>query len=148
MTRLVQVSSLHRRGNVLVLTAFLMATSLMLLAFAVDIGYLQTARVELQRTADAAAIASAWELVNAGSGGSLSMSTAIANARTTAATYAAANPICRTAPGVDGNTGNSLDGDVVVGYLSDPTDPGVPLDTSDLSRTNAIQVRVRRTADQ
>lgn len=45
-----------RRGNIVVLTAFLMIGLLAMLAFALDMGYIVLARTELQRTADAAAL--------------------------------------------------------------------------------------------
>src|SRR5262245_35399537 len=55
----------HRRnGNILVMTALLMMTLMALLAFAIDLGYLYAVRTELQRSADSAAIAAAWELID------------------------------------------------------------------------------------
>ena len=49
----------RRRGTVLVLTVLLMVVFLGLVAFAVDLGYVLHARTELQRTADACALAAA-----------------------------------------------------------------------------------------
>jgi len=51
--------SRRRRGNILVLSVFLMILMMAMVAFAVDIGYLCLARAELQRTADSAADAAA-----------------------------------------------------------------------------------------
>ena len=48
-----------RRGNVLVLTLLLMVVMIGMLAFAIDLGCLVHARTELQRTADACALAAA-----------------------------------------------------------------------------------------
>ena len=51
-----------RRGNVLVLSSFLMIVMLAMCAFAVDVGYICLMRGELQRAVDAAALAGAAEL--------------------------------------------------------------------------------------
>ncbi len=51
-----------RRGNVLVLTLVLMVVMIGMLAYAVDLGCLVHARTDLQRTADAAALAAAAKL--------------------------------------------------------------------------------------
>ncbi len=52
----------HRRGATLVLSVFLMFGLFSFVAFSVDIGYLAQSRAEIQRTADAAAMAGCWEL--------------------------------------------------------------------------------------
>jgi Flp pilus assembly protein TadG len=62
MTQQLDVLKTDRRGGVLVLTAFLMIALMSMIAFAVDLGYLEVTKVELQRAADSAAIAGAWEL--------------------------------------------------------------------------------------
>jgi Flp pilus assembly protein TadG len=49
----------RRRGTVLVLTVLLMVTFIGMLAFAVDVGYIVHVRTDLQRTADACAVAAA-----------------------------------------------------------------------------------------
>ena len=56
--------SSRRRGSVLVLTALLMIVLFGMLAFAVDTGWILHARTELQRTADACALAAAARLPN------------------------------------------------------------------------------------
>jgi Flp pilus assembly protein TadG len=58
-----QSAKAHRRGNVIVLTAFLMVAMMGMLALAVDIGYVYTMQAQLQRSVDAAALAGAAELV-------------------------------------------------------------------------------------
>src|SRR5437773_9717337 len=57
-------TSARRRGNIVAMTAVLMIVLIGFVALAVDVGYLYTVRNELQRTADAAAIAAAWELAD------------------------------------------------------------------------------------
>ena len=47
----------RRRGAIAVLSAFLMVGMLAMVALAIDVGYLQVARTQLQQSADAAALA-------------------------------------------------------------------------------------------
>jgi Flp pilus assembly protein TadG len=54
--------STRRAGNVVVLTAVLMVALFAMVAFAIDVGYIVHARTELQRTADACALAAAAQL--------------------------------------------------------------------------------------
>jgi Flp pilus assembly protein TadG len=133
----------YRRGTVVVLTAFFMVVMVAFIAMAVDLGYLQNVRTELQRSADSAAMAGAWELVADGAPG---LTDDTAAARTAAAAFAAYNPVCRSAPTVDLNAANSQSGEIVVGYIADISDPNATLDTSDPTKFNAVQVRVRRTS--
>jgi Flp pilus assembly protein TadG len=123
---------------------------LMLVALAIDLGYLLVARTELQNTADAAALAAAADLIPDAGGitGTSDMSGEIALARDRAVEFAAANRVRNVAPVVDLNTSNSSTGDVVIGYLADPSDPTQTMDLTKLNQANAAQVRVRRTASQ
>jgi Flp pilus assembly protein TadG len=140
---------LRRRGNVLVLTAFLMIVMVAFIAFALDLGYLQNARGELQKSADAAAMAAAWELIDDGSWlGEINMTDNIVAARNRAIQFAGLNEVCASAPALDPNYANSQSGDVVVGYLADTSNYEAPLDTTDPTKYNAVQVRVRRTSTQ
>jgi hypothetical protein len=136
-----------RRGNVLVLTAFMLICLMALMAFAVDLGYVYVSSAELQRTADSAAIAAAWELIDKDFGASPNLIDDIPHARTVATSFVGYNPVCSKSPNVDQNDGNSADGDLVFGYLADVTDPTQPIDLVSLGQSNAVQVRVRRTSD-
>src|SRR3972149_1458778 len=95
MTRLGQPPRrIVRKGNILILSAVLMVLLMALLAFAVDLGYMCMARTELQRSADASAIAAAWDLLAeqdrlSGAG----LSNAVAQARLSAQEYAAGNQV-------------------------------------------------------
>lgn len=132
----------RREGNVLVLTAFMMICMFALLAFAVDLGYINVARTELQRSADAAAMAAAWELIDEDvlSGYSCPYYTEL-GARSRATQYAGLNTVATHAPSLDYH-------DVQVGYLANPFDPLSQLDLSSPYASNAVQVRIRRTAGQ
>jgi len=120
-----------------------------MLAFAIDVGFLLIAKTELQRSADAAAMAGAWELREAAPrSNNIDLTDEILTARLQAQLFAAANNVCNASPSVDLNKPNSSSGDVVVGHLADPTDPNCAMDFSDPGRFNAVQVRVRRTSSQ
>jgi hypothetical protein len=54
----------QRRGNILVLSSFLMVIMMAMVAFACDIGYMCVMRARLQRAVDAAALAGTQDLVN------------------------------------------------------------------------------------
>jgi Flp pilus assembly protein TadG len=142
-----RLSFRRRRGNILVLTAFLMIFMMALVAFAVDWGYLLAVRTELQRSADAAALAAALELIEEDTlTDSLAIQRIIANAREKAVDLAARNLVGSLPPVVDPNAANSLEGDVLVGYLSDFSSPAASISYSNLSEVNAVTVHVGRTA--
>jgi len=135
--------SRHRGGNVLVMTCFLMVAMIAFIAFAVDIGYLYTVRNELQRTADASAIAAAWELVEEDAmSDDFTVDHLYTNARGTAVQFAALNKVGNEAPGLASD-------DVFVGYMSDPRNPSSALVAAETGvLPNAVQVRVQRTSVQ
>jgi Flp pilus assembly protein TadG len=114
----------------------------------VDVGMLYRARAEAQASADAAAMAGAWELLDEDRlKGDPEMTAEIASARTTAAQMAARNMIINTSPSLSANSSNDADGDILVGYLSDPANnPSEPLSTTDPDQFNTVRVQVRRDA--
>src|SRR5262249_10264895 len=113
-----------RRGATVILAAFLLLFMVLLVAFAIAIGYLMVAKVQLHESADAAAPAAAAELIDDESvNGTQDMTDEIAAARARASQYAAANKVALVAPTVDYNPGNSTSGDVVIGYLANPSNP-------------------------
>ena len=132
----------QRRGNVLVLTVFMMTAIFALLACAVDLGYIEVVQTELQRTADSAAIAAAWELIDeqalCGYGDTWLTEQ---NARNTATEYAILNRVLRQSMGL-------AQEDIAVGYLANPSDPASPMCFDGMHPANAVWVRVRKTADQ
>src|SRR5262245_32381419 len=106
-----------RRGAVAVLAALLTIVMLGLVAFAVDLGYILSTKQELQRTADAAALAACWEYGQKLSQG-CTTSDAVASGRSVAAQYASANPVANVNPAINQNSGNSSTGDLVFGTIS------------------------------
>lgn len=143
----IRPSRADRRGAVAVITAIFCVILLGMVAFALDLGYIVAVRTELQRSADAAALAAAADLVPADlQVSNLNPTQWVANARNSAAAYAASNWVGMKSPAVDQNASNAPSGDVLVGYL----DPGAPaeFDFTTLDQYNAVKVRVRRTTDQ
>jgi Flp pilus assembly protein TadG len=69
----------ERRGNIVVLSAFLMILMMALAAFAVDIGYIAEARTQLQKSADASALAAAAKLPSLSTATLAAMGTATLN---------------------------------------------------------------------
>lgn len=135
-------ASSDRRGSTLILTLLLMMGAFALLAFAVDLGYIQVTSTELRRSADSAAIASAWSLLTNSPMGGGSSCTASNEALAAANQYAALNRVGSSQPTLGAS-------DIVVGYLQNPSDPSEPIKTdADPNRFNAVRIRVRRASDQ
>src|SRR6476659_1098740 len=109
-----------RRGNVIVLTAFLMVGMMAMIAFAVDLGYLYNARTEMQRAADASAIAACWELIDENVVKGTSNADVIKeNARTKSRLFLGYNKIAQSAAQLANE-------DVTSGYIANPNDPNSP----------------------
>lgn len=134
--------SKKRRGTIIVLAAFMMIVMMAVLAFAIDLGTLYVARGELQRCADASAIAAAWELIDeeALSGGSDPFAIE-SNARSRASQFARLNPVLLRSPALSRE-------DVQVGYLANPLSASSTMDLSGEHPANAVRVLVRRTREQ
>ncbi|OHB83393.1 MAG: hypothetical protein A2V98_12485 [Planctomycetes bacterium RBG_16_64_12] len=129
-----------RKGNILVLTAVMMIGLFSLLALAIDLGYLQVARTELQRSADAAALAATWELIDEDAlAGYSSPYYLAASARAVATQFAQLNPVTTQSPALDQQ-------EILVGYIANPMDPASPLILNSPYPANAVQVLVRKAA--
>ena len=143
---MIRLKSNHKRRGVSF--ALVMVSLVMMLGMAsmtVDIGMMYRARNEAQGSADAAAMAAAWRLMDQDRlRGPSYVATVTAAARQAAVDYAARNPIVNDAPSLDANSGNSTTGDVVVGRLEDPNDPNETMDFTDSSRFNAVHVFLHR----
>jgi Flp pilus assembly protein TadG len=132
-----------RRGTITVLAAILTIVLIGMVAFSVDVGYVLTAKEEMQRTADAAALATCWDF-----GKQLSEGQTVANAsqlaRTTASDYASNNQVTNDPMSVGANAANDAGGDVVFGFISDLGTGADDFQTGDASLYNAVRVRVRK----
>jgi Flp pilus assembly protein TadG len=132
-----------RKGAITILAAILSIVLIGMVAFSVDVGYILTAKEEMQRTADSAALAACWDYgKNLSSGNSSSVS--LAAARQAAANYASENQVTNDPMSLDANAANSPDGDIVFGYISDFKNSQSAFQTSTTGAYNAVRVRVRK----
>ena len=148
----------RRTGSVMVLAAVMMVVMFGVLAFAVDLGYVGVVHTQLQASADATALASAWELVgqraNATNVNPVTNISLSADTWPIARQYASLNRVANepSALGTD---------DVVIGRVDDPSslsappnsdepnsDEPSPWNFDNPSRFNAVKVRVQKTTDQ
>lgn len=136
----------HRRGAVTVLAAILCVVMLAMVAFSVDIGYLLATKEEMQRTADAAALAACWDYSKNLADGDDAASSELA-ARNTAEQYAFNNVVSKAGPAIDLNAANNAEGDLVFGYINDLYNPDASFNTSAAGLYNAVRVRVRKDAN-
>ena len=123
------------------LAAICMVIVAVMLAFTVDLGLLLSARTEMQRSADAAALAGAWAMVsdNAVRGNTYAIDRA---AREMAANFAAMNQVIHTKPYLD------IEGDIELGYLANPSNHNERLSFPDPSKYNTLQVIVQYSAEK
>jgi Flp pilus assembly protein TadG len=132
-----------RKGAITVLAALLSIVLIGMVAFSVDIGYVLSAKEELQRSADASALAACWEYGQKLSSG-YSATDSAAFARTTASQYAALNQVTGSPMSLDTNTGNDPQGDVVFGYIADFNDSHSEFQTDSPNGFNSIRVRLHK----
>jgi Flp pilus assembly protein TadG len=116
-----------------------------MVAFSVDIGYVLSAKEELQRSADAAALAACWDYGEKLGQGNTSANAALM-ARSTAVQYALLNSVTNSPMTVDPNTSNDPSGDVVFGYIADFSDSASALQTDNPALYNATRVTMHKTS--
>ncbi|MGD9632321.1 MAG: TadG family pilus assembly protein [Pirellulales bacterium] len=138
-----QNSQASHRGAISVLAALFIIGLLAMVAFCVDIGYVLTAKEELQRTADATALATCWDYAKQLSEGN-NPAVATMYARTTASSYAAHNNVTNMPLGLAQNASNDPAGDLVFGYIADLNGGAASFETDNSSFYNAVKVRVRK----
>lgn len=145
MKRRIRNRQRSRKGTITVLAAILTIVLVGMVAFSVDLGYVLSAKEELQRSADSSALAACWEY-GAQLGKGKTSTVAMTSARTIAAQYASANQVTRHAVSLDANAGNSANGDVVFGYISDFKNSQSAFQTNGANGYNAVKVRLRKNA--
>lgn len=142
--RLIDHATHPRKGAITVLAAILSIVMLGMVAFSVDVGYLLSVKEELQRTADAAALAAVWDYGKRLSDGE-DYTHSEQGARQNAQLIATNNTVGNQGPVLDQNIGNSQDGDMVFGYVEDFYNPTMVAGTSTPANPyNAVRVLVRR----
>lgn len=129
----------NRRGAVLILAAFCMIVLMGMVAFSVDLGYVSMVRAELQRSADAAALASAGQLFDKDAlKGSPNYSQEIINAKSAADAYAFNNSVASTEMYFPADAS----ADFVIGNV---TTTAYPVDViPSTTNPNAVKVILRR----
>jgi hypothetical protein len=132
--------SAARRGTVVLMALFMMVALVAMVALAIDSGYLLLVRTELQRSADAAAMAATWELLDQ----RLRNEASQTGLNQAASHYAGLNTVAGQPPLVDLSATNSVGGDVVYGQKPNPMDRNSPLSIVPLEQANAVKVRVVR----
>jgi len=138
-----------RRGGVVIYVSVSLAVLLGMTAMAVDLGILRIARAELQTTSDGSALAGAVVLLNDERLKSPeALNTVIGRTRSAVADVVGRNPVLNLPMTVDLNSGNAPNGDIVIGYLADPSDPNCPLRFDNPALFNSVQVRVRKDAER
>lgn len=132
MRRLIQICR-HERGSAFLFTTASLVFILTMGGFAIDFAYQITAKNELQRSMDAAALAGAGKLGFDAS--------AFPTARSFAQNFAAANPYRVGAVNLNANTGNASDGNIVLG-IWDGSSFSPSLDPT---QVNAVRCQFRTT---
>lgn len=133
-----------RRGVVSILAAILAIVMVGMVAFSVDVGYLLSVREELQRTADATALAAVWDYGKRLTDGQ-NITQSELGARDNAELYARSNGVGSVEPQLGKNVENSADGDMVFGFIQDFYNPTMTTGTATESNPyNAVRVLVRK----
>jgi Flp pilus assembly protein TadG len=145
MKRAQRNSKRQRKGAIAVLTAIMAIVLVGMVAFCVDLGYVLSVKEELQRSADAAALAACWEYGQELAQGS-SSTAATTSARTVAANYAALNRVTGNPMSVNANSSNDPNGDIVFGYISDFNNSQSAFQTNHANGINAVRVRLYKSA--
>ena len=145
-TRRVGRMNYSRRASAMPLVAVICPVLLAFAALSVDVGVLYDAKAQLQRCADAAALAGAGALIDErrlrnDGGMNLEIDFAV---RHTAQEYVQRNRVLGASPTVQLNTSNSIGGDIVLGTLSDLSNYHEPLSVGNPDDFNSVRVCVRR----
>ena len=131
--------SQQRNGAVIVMVAVMLVVLLGCVALAVDIGYLYVARAELQRAADAAAMAGALAL-----GRSVQDSPLGDYYQSSEEVYSQAEKYATLNTAVGQGVALDRNSDITIGFLQFPHDLNAGLQTVALDQANAVQVVARR----
>jgi hypothetical protein len=133
----------ERKGAVVVLAAFLMVAMLGLVAFAIDSGVICTARTELQRSADSAALAATTELMQSVMAGEASSTKRDRRVAEVARQFVELNHVCQKVATIDVDSRRG-DPDFSFGEVRDWESGQRSFNTAAPDRYNSVQVRVAR----
>ncbi len=136
-----------RRGAIAVLAMLLLSVLIMVAAFGVELSMFMAEKAEMQRSADAAALAACWEYVahmNRGSAEPASRDCA----RTVASEIAGTNLVRLQSLDADLNASNEAAGDIVFGQFDSFGNPYGEMTPQDSGVVNAVKVRLRQTRER
>lgn len=132
-----------RKGAIAVLSCFLLIVLMAAAAFAVDVSMMLKVQNELQRNADAAAMAGAWELVAQLKNGQ-HVTNAISSAKVKARQVGGRSSCGAVFPDVDLNSANNASGEIVVGRYTAFGSRSADITPDTTTNANAIAVTVFR----
>lgn len=134
-----------RHAATLLVVSLGLVVAIGLCGIVLDIGFVCVARPELQRSADAGALAAVSVMQDYFDLNESPMSYYVADkARTEAVKYVAANPCRNDSLAVSRNDSNAVGGDLVLGHYTSETETFDPRDT----RYNSVELFVRRDSIQ
>ncbi len=133
----------QRFGGIVPLSALFMVATVAAAVFAVEIGRMGIIQSELQRAADAGALAAAWNLADEFNQGE-EAEDAIGSARTTAQVMVGNNVVRGVTPLLDANSGNETSGDIVFGRFTEFGNASADISPMMSDQTNAVMVRVHK----
>jgi hypothetical protein len=140
----VQLYHSPRRGVIAILAVALLVLVVGLGAFAIDIGYISVVRSEIQRSVDSAALAGADALMDYDAlVGAPNPTEAMKSSQAAVRQFASLNRVGGLSLVVPPGSTNSLNSDLVIGYVPDPSNPE-KIYFDDPTRFNAVRVRLRR----
>jgi len=133
--------SKHPSGSILPLLAASMILLLVMLAAAVDLGWIYLARMQLQNAADAAALAGVAQLIDEDFlTGTPDQSDDVIACRDSAETYAGLNKAAGRHLSLDRNDSNDPNGGIVVGYIEDPLHISSSFQVGGVPEYNSVRV--------
>ena len=135
----------RRTGGIVPLSALFMTATVAAVVFAVEIGRMGIIQSELQRAADAGALAASWDLASQFNLGKTSTQ-AISYSRTSAQTMVGQNVVRGVTPILDSNTTNATTGDIVFGKFSGFGNTSATVTPAMTSETNSVTVCVHKDA--
>lgn len=134
-----------RQGGIVPLSGLLMVVLVVAAVFAAEIGRIGIIQSELQRAADAGALAACWELAEKFQEEE-ELDVAANSARLAAQDFVASNGVRGIAPELDTNSLNELAGDIVLGHFDGFGNASADLTPLVAENTNAVKVRVHKDA--
>lgn len=132
-----------KRGAIVPLSGVLMVVLVTAAVFAAEIGRMGIIQAELQRTADAGALAACWELAKQFQD-DVEIEDAAEAARSSAQDFVAQNIVRGVEPELDPNAENEAAGDIVFGHFTGFGDPSSNMTPQIDANMNSVRVRVHK----